>query len=180
MLRNQGAGIMRQVIPFIAPVMLTACLSAPTQQVGYRNADVPLAVTTRGGIGAMQGNWVVRGAFPDSASIQSVAIAPRDDGKVTVNIAQPGCEPECHLLSGTWPAERIAQNRLRLLTDSARDPELWVIWMDEGVRTAVVGTPDGGAAFILDRKATGGEDRIKAAREILDFNGYDITQLVMR
>ncbi|WP_371225471.1 lipocalin family protein [Roseovarius sp. 2305UL8-3] len=171
---------MRRFIPFIAPVMLAACLTTPTPQVSYRDADVPLAVTTRGGIGAMQGDWMVRGAFPDSASIQTVAIAARSDGKITVEIAQPGCEPECHLLSGAWPAERIAQNRLRLLTDSAQDPELWVIWMDEGVRTAVVGTPDGGAAFILDRKATGGDDRIKAAREILDFNGYDVTQLVMR
>ena len=27
---------------------------------------------------------------------------------------------------------------------------------------------------------TGGADRIKAARDVLEFNGYDITQLVMR
>ncbi len=171
---------MRQIIAITAPVMLAACLSAPTQQTSYRNTDVPLGITSRGGIDAMLGTWVVRGAFPDSASIRSVTIAPRGDGKVTVDIAQPECEPECHILSGTWPAERVAQNRLRLLTDSAQDPEMWVIWMDEGVRTAVVGIPDGSAAFIIDRKATGGEDRIKAAREILDFNGYDVAQLVMR
>ncbi len=161
-------------------LLLAGCLQAPAPQTGYRDADVPLSVTTRGGIDAMQSDWIVRGAFPDSASIRSVTIAARGDGKTTVEITQPECEPECHILSGTWPAERIAQNRLRLLTDSREDPELWVIWMDEGVRTAVVGTPDGIAAFILDRKAKGGDDRIKAAREILDFNGYDITQLVMR
>jgi len=160
-------------------LLLAGCLQAPAPQTNYRDANVPLSVTTRGGIDAMQGLWVVRGAFPDSASIRSVTIAPRGDGKITVDIAQPECEPECHILSGTWPAERIAQNRLRLLTDSAQDLELWVIWMDEGVRTAVVGTPDGGAAFILDRKAQGGGDRIHAAREILEFNGYDIAQLVM-
>ena len=68
---------------------------------------------------------------------------------------------------------------MRLLTDSAKDPELWVIWMDEAVRTAVIATADGRAAFILDRKPEGGADRIEAAREILDFNGYDITRLVM-
>lgn len=162
----------------LATLLLAGCLQAPTPQATYRDADVPLGITTRGGIDAMQGAWVVRAAFPDSASIRTVTLGPRGDGKINVEIAQPGCEPDCHILSGTWPAERIAQNRLRLLTDSAEDTELWVIWMDEGVRTAVVATPDGRAAFILDRKATGGQDRIKAAREILDFNGYDVTQLV--
>ena len=36
---------------------------------------------------------------------------------------------------------------------------------------------DGSGAAILDRATTGGADRIAAAREILDFNGWDTGQL---
>lgn len=48
----------------------------------------------------------------------------------------------------------------------------WVVWVDEGYRTLAVGTPSGAFGFVLDR-AGGGEDRLRAAAEILDFNGYD-------
>lgn len=161
-------------------VLLAGCAQPPERAGSYRDSAVPLSVTTRGTLADLHGDWVVRGAFPETASIQGVTLEPQGDGKLNVTIDQPGCEQDCHILSGTWPAERIAQNRMRLLTDSATDTELWVIWMDEGVRTAVIVTPDGRAAFILDRKAQGGADRISAAREIMDFNGYDISALQMR
>ena len=55
--------------------------------------------------------------------------------------------------------------------------QFWVLWVDEGFRTAVLGNPDGTFGWIVDRSTTGGADRIKAAREILDFNGYDTGRL---
>jgi apolipoprotein D and lipocalin family protein len=53
-----------------------------------------------------------------------------------------------------------------------------VLWADADYRTLVIGTPDGSFGFILNR---GGfpADRLKAAREILAWNGYDLTQLVV-
>lgn len=57
------------------------------------------------------------------------------------------------------------------------DRTLWVLWVDDGFRTAAVGTPDGRWGWILDRSTSGGADRIAAAREVLDFNGYDLTHL---
>ncbi len=55
--------------------------------------------------------------------------------------------------------------------------DFWVLWVDEGFRTAVLGNPTGDFGWIVDRSTTGGADRITAAREILDFNGYDVSQL---
>ena len=52
-----------------------------------------------------------------------------------------------------------------------------VLWVDEGFRTAVLGTPSGSRAFILDRGATPAPDRLRAAREILNWYGYDLAQL---
>lgn len=51
---------------------------------------------------------------------------------------------------------------------------LWVLWVDEGYRTVVIGTPDRSFAHILNRGGEIAPDRLKAAREILDWNGYDV------
>ena len=56
--------------------------------------------------------------------------------------------------------------------------EYWVLWVDESYRTAVIGTPNGRAAWILNRDPAIPADRLAAAREMLDFNGYDLTRLV--
>jgi apolipoprotein D and lipocalin family protein len=53
----------------------------------------------------------------------------------------------------------------------------WVLWVDEGYRTAVVGVPSGRAGWILNREPTIPPDRLRAAREILKWNGYDLTRL---
>lgn len=60
------------------------------------------------------------------------------------------------------------------------DMVFWVLWMDFDRRTVALGDPDGTFVAILDRSETGGEDRIAAAREILDWFGYDLTQLQTR
>lgn len=49
--------------------------------------------------------------------------------------------------------------------------EWWVLWVDTGYRTMAIGTPSGRFGFILDRGAIPG-DRLNAAREVFDFNGY--------
>jgi apolipoprotein D and lipocalin family protein len=47
----------------------------------------------------------------------------------------------------------------------------WVIWVDADYRTLAIGTPDGRFGFVLDRGKIG-PDRMRAAAEIFDFNGY--------
>ena len=56
--------------------------------------------------------------------------------------------------------------------------DYWVLWTDDGYRTAVVGAPDGRSGWILNREPTIPADRLTAAREVLDFNGYDLSRLV--
>ncbi len=53
----------------------------------------------------------------------------------------------------------------------------WVLWVDEGYRTAVVGVPSGRAGWILNRDPQIPQDRLRAALSILDWNGYDIDRL---
>ena len=44
-------------------------------------------------------------------------------------------------------------------------------------RTSVIGSPDGRVGWVLDRSRDIPRDRLAAAREILAFNGYDLTRL---
>lgn len=54
--------------------------------------------------------------------------------------------------------------------------EWWVIWVDSGYRTLAIATPGGEFGFVLDRGAISG-DRLRAAAEIFDFNGYPKSRL---
>ena len=45
------------------------------------------------------------------------------------------------------------------------------------LRTLVIGTPSGEMGFILNRDGRLPADRLAAAREILEWNGYDLERL---
>ena len=53
----------------------------------------------------------------------------------------------------------------------------WILWADVDYRTLVIGTPSGQLGFILNRDGALPADRLVAAREILDWNGYDLARL---
>ncbi|MBD3788696.1 MAG: lipocalin family protein [Sphingomonadales bacterium] len=55
--------------------------------------------------------------------------------------------------------------------------DLWLIWVDTAYRSLAVGTPSGQFGFVLDRGAQIPADRLAAAREVFDFNGYDTARL---
>ena len=50
-------------------------------------------------------------------------------------------------------------------------------WVDDGFRTAAVGDAAGTWAAVIDRARPGGADRVSAATEILDFNGWDVSRI---
>lgn len=57
--------------------------------------------------------------------------------------------------------------------------DYWVLWVDEDYRTAVVGAPSGRVGWILNRTPEISPDRLQAARQVLDFNGYKLSNLMM-
>ncbi len=161
-------------------MLLAAC---GDDVIGYRDLDVPLGVTTRGTAADVSGQWYVRAATPGNEDLQAVAILPDWQGSPAVELLRRTCEAngDCEDVGEIWRAKPLGQHRWRIQSphdDATR--ELWVIWVDEGFRTAAIGTPDGSYGWILDRAPNGGADRIEAAREILDFNGYDTASLAAR
>ncbi|MGH1368655.1 MAG: lipocalin family protein [Maritimibacter sp.] len=71
---------------------------------------------------------------------------------------------------GIGAAKLIGPGRIQV---QGRRAPLWVLWVDEGYRTVVIGTPDRSFSLILNRGDIA-PDRLRAAREILDWNGYDL------
>jgi apolipoprotein D and lipocalin family protein len=72
---------------------------------------------------------------------------------------------------GIGAAKLVGPGRIKV---NGLSTPLWVLWVDEGYRTVVIGTPDRSLSLILNRGGTIAPDRLRAAREILDWNGYDI------
>lgn len=56
--------------------------------------------------------------------------------------------------------------------------EWWVVWVDTDYRTLAIGTPDGSFGFLLNRGGALPADRMRAASDVFDFNGYRVSQMV--
>lgn len=169
---------MRAALPaMLVCLMLTAC-AAPSTGPAYRDTGQPLSVTTRSDASRLAGDWVVRRSTPNEAGLIGVTYLT---GTEAFALTRRVCDDtgQCDLRRTTRAATPLGMNRWRLAGDSA-PREIWVVWVDEGYRTAAIGTPDGSFGWILDRAARGGSDRITAAREILEFNGYTTGALQVR
>jgi apolipoprotein D and lipocalin family protein len=140
---------------------------------GYRDPSALIGSTSRYDAARFEGAWVVRGSF-ETAAPATVSFV-NSTGGPAFQVCDDGGNCD-----GLWLATSTGQGRYSLTRPNGETQSLWVLWVDEGFRTAVVGNPAGDFGWILDRKPTGGADRITAAQEILDFNGYDISQLRMR
>ncbi|NBR90044.1 MAG: lipocalin, partial [Rhodobacteraceae bacterium] len=55
-------------------------------------------------------------------------------------------------------------------------PEIWLLWVDDDWRTAAMASPDGRLGWIMERGQQT-PDRQKAAREILNWMGFDLEKL---
>lgn len=142
---------------------LAAC--APSTTDGFRDRTAPIAATTRFEPEQLAGDWWVRAEFTEDQRVArqvsyqldgaaAFAIGPKDGPLVRHDLTE----------GARWQASKT-------------QPEVWLLWVDTGYRTAAIGTPDGSFGMILDRAPSGGADRIAAAREILEWFGYDMTKL---
>lgn len=168
----QGSGARRRWLgPIAALALLGGCgvLATLPAGPGPRDAQVTIAGTSRFDPERFAGRWHVVAAFgaPSGGTLRQFTY-----------------DPEQAVMTETGPAQprryRVtAPGVLRPLAPTAPDaPDaLVVMWVDEGFRTAVLGTPSGQRGEILDRAPVAAPDRLAAAKEILDFNGWDVSRL---
>ncbi len=157
---------MLKLIPFLA---LAACAATP-QVAGYRDPAKPIYSNAVLQLSDYAGEWVQVADFAATACPPGrIAMTPSATGmQVTGQLCLGGVLTDA---SGTYAA--TGPGRLQ----RGDDAPWWIIWADTNLRTLAIGTPDGRFGFILNKGADLPADRLNAAREIFDFNGYNLSRL---
>lgn len=157
---------MLKLIPLLA---LAACAAAP-QVTGYRDPATPIYSNAVLQLTDYAGKWM------QAADFSTVPCAP---GGVTLTPASGGMQITGQLCLSGQPTDvtglyaATGPGRLQRGTDAP----WWVIWADTNLRTLAIGTPDGRFGFVLNKGAALPADRMNAAREVFDFNGYNLARL---
>ncbi|SPF75970.1 hypothetical protein ALP8811_00965 [Aliiroseovarius pelagivivens] len=158
-----------------APSLVAACVSNGGVEF-HRNTKRPISSTTRFDAARFAGDWVIRGEFvhPGQKPLYGNVSVEHGAGGITgITLSNAASARE------RYDARMSTPGRITVGTPPF-GTEYWVLWVDADFRTAAIGTPSGSFGWIIDRSRTGGEDRIKAAAEVLAFNGYAKDRLQTR
>lgn len=168
---------------FLAGLLaLGACVAEPPAPVlvgpSYRDQNALIGVTSRFDADKFSGLWYVRAGFDPAISRMAFRMIDTPKGQA-MRLGVFVCDGVgvCGDYAEDLPATKKGKGRYSVKMPNGQNREFWVLWVDEGFRTAVLGNKQGDFGWIVDRSTTGGADRIKAAREILDFNGYNVSLL---
>lgn len=154
-----------------APFALAACLGGGAKDAHFRAETTPIWSAAAFDPGAIAGEWrQVAGFAAKTGGCRGGALdlAPDAGGfLVTGSLCLNG--------KATRIKTRATPNGPGRIAVGGQE-DWWVLWVDSGYRTLAIGTPSGGFGFVLDR-GTIPPDRLTAAREVFDFNGYVTSEL---
>lgn len=165
---------------------MAGCNTAPPSDASFtpaRDTTVPLTSSTRFDPARFQGRWyeiegtspVIHGGGCVSSVFQFVSARPEVFDGQSADPSCPVSEDSNFQRMLYQPFRYEGLGRFKS-TKSFID-EYWVLWVDEDHRTMAIGTESGRFGYILNRTSTLRADRLQAAREVLAFNGYDLTRL---
>jgi apolipoprotein D and lipocalin family protein len=159
---------------------VAACAQPEVPTAGFRDPAVPIYSNAVHAPAGLAGEWRQVAAFAGPGA------SGCDAGRLRLVNGPGGLSQTAELcLSGevlraSGALAISGPGRVRpAQADGVLAQEWWVLWVDSGYRTVVVGTPSGAFGFVLNRDVSLPPDRLQAAREVLDFNGYDLSRLVM-
>ncbi|KMK67293.1 lipocalin [Puniceibacterium sp. IMCC21224] len=149
-------------IPAALCLVLAGCASAPPPAgpVPLRNPTAQIASQLDATPDRLAGDWIV---------VQGAGLEPG----TRIRIATDQLRVET--VDGTMITSFTSLGQGRFQTEEGA---LWVHWIDISDRTAALGDPGGARVWIMDRAATSSPDRLKVAREILDWYGYDLSRVM--
>lgn len=166
---------MRRLVLLSLALLLAAC--GP----GYRDKSVPMASIVGFEPERYAGLWYEVASFPTpfQAGCSDTTAEYQITGDGTLRLRNRCLKDGVpQIIDGR--ARLAGPGRLTVQLDGVPvAADYWVLWVDEGYRTAVVGVPSGRAGWILNRTPEIPADRLAVARDILRFNGYDVSALQM-
>lgn len=162
---NVPSRILRCWLCLSVLVAVFAC--SPVSNTGFRDVSQPIGATTRFDREAFAGDWTVAAQFASNqqANVQ-IRVLPGSDELDISSVELPQ-------ITGVY---RVGQPG-ELIPNASRAETLIVMWVDEGFRTAAIGTASGSFGAVLNRSDQLPQDRARAAREVLSFYGWDVGQL---
>ncbi len=156
----------------IGAVAVALALGGCVQQSGkggmaFRDAAAPIYSVAAFEPGRLEGRWVQAAAFDATtkATCGPGALEFSGSGADLAVNGQLCLRGRMVPVSGRIGA--LGQGRLAV----PGMENWWVLWVDSGYRTLAVGTPSGRFGFVLDRGQVP-SDRLTAAHDIFEFNGY--------
>jgi len=157
-------------------VVAAACTKTPDPKVP-RNPEVRISSASLFDAGRFAGRWhVLQSYTPGCAGAEQNWQEAAPGRYALAGIDCTGAAPAA--LAGravvTGPGGRITPD-----IGFGRDV-VFVLWVDQDYRMAALGTPSGRWGMILSRDPAGRADLTRAAREVLAFNGYDLSRLAAR
>ena len=169
--------LMRSFVLALTLLSLAGCAAGPS----YRDTDVQLTSMAVFDPVKYAGLWYEVASyevpFQAGCTNTSVEYTFRDDGTLDVLNRCTRNGNDTQIEGAAWV---VGPGRLKVKLDGVPiAADYWVLWIDEGYRTAVIGTPSGRAGWILNRDPEIPGDRLEAASEVLEFNGYDLGALNM-
>lgn len=178
---------MTRILAGLLLMLVVACSPPPpaapvlTQVEVFRNPSAQIASQTNVTADRMAGEWYIRQIFASEARpIDGMSLSALPAGALQLSVLGGNCVDDiCFETETLVLYEPTGPGRWTPVDPPAGLPraELWVMWMDFDDRTAAIGTPSGEFGWIMDKNATGGGDRITAARDIMDWFGYDMARL---
>ncbi len=160
---------MRVIGGGLACVMVLGCTPLVETRPSYRDAAVPITSVALFDPAQFAGHWEVIASYQGGPCGLDVVAAKAG----VLDLAQRGCSGDVSHST----AQVSGPGRYTPKSGLGKGVEHWVMWVDQTYRTAVIGTVGGEFGMILNRGQDIPADRLTAAREILDWNGYDLSQL---
>ncbi len=163
---------------FLLCMTVAACAPKVGADGGvYRNTAAPIYSNAVFDEGKLEGRWDQVAAFaagPENGCRPGGAEFARKGGvmQVTYRLCLSGRE-----VAGAGPISTSGPGRFGIGGKDGIGQDWWVLWVDEGYRTLAIGNPSGTFGFILNRGKSMPADRLTAAEEVFDFNGYDTGKL---
>ncbi len=166
-----AVGLVRFAFAGLILCVMASCAKSPGAQA-FRAPGDAIYSNASFDLSRLQGSWQQVAGFADAAGCSGGVATFTKDASGEMRAEARLCVAG-RMQEWSGMVTRVGPGRFAI---GAGEP-WWVLWDDADNRTLAIGTPSGSFGFVLDRQAEIPADRIAAAREILDFNGYDLTRL---
>lgn len=144
---------------------LSACVqqTAPLPNSNFRPQGGQVYTAAAFDAARLPGRWAQVAGFGPKTNCKPGGVDIKPDGTAAFRLCLGG-----KTVKGAGKMQPTGPGRF-----AVAGQEWFILWADGDYRTLAIGTPTGAFGFVLNRGGKISGDRMTAAREIFEWNGYD-------